>query len=201
MIGGHPGGRELTERLLSLGGLLPFPGAKALDLGAGEGISAEYLRRLGFWTAAIDREPENGSTAQGDMRELPFSRETFDLCLAECSLSCCGDGEAALGEAWRVLKSGGILLVSDVFFGKTGAPSLSMGAPLTRERWEAVFRRTGFLLKQWEDATELWKEFFLESLWNGNARADCLELYRKGGSAGCGYFLAVLEKGGTHGLI
>ena len=72
MIGGHPGGRELTERLLSLGGLLPFPGAKALDLGAGEGISAEYLRRLGFWTAAIDREPENGSTAQGDMRELPF---------------------------------------------------------------------------------------------------------------------------------
>ena len=142
MIGGHPGGRELTERLLSLGGLLPFPGAKALDLGAGEGISAEYLRRLGFWTAAIDREPENGSTAQGDMRELPFSRETFDLCLAECSLSCCGDGEAALGEAWRVLKSGGILLVSDVFFGKTGAPSLSMGAPLTRERWEEVFRRT-----------------------------------------------------------
>ena len=28
MIGGHPGGRELTERLLSLGGLLPFPGCR-----------------------------------------------------------------------------------------------------------------------------------------------------------------------------
>ena len=162
MIGGHPGGRELTERLLSLGGLLPFPGAEGIGSGSrGRGSPRSICGVWDFGQRPLTGNRENGSTAQGDMRKLPFSRETFDLCLAECSLSCCGDGEAALGEAWRVLKSGGILLVSDVFFGKTGAPSLSMGAPLTRERWEEVFRRTGFLLKQWEDATELWKEFFL----------------------------------------
>ena len=128
------------------------------------------------------------------MTHLDFADEMFDVCLAECSVSVCGDGMAALGEAWRVLRPGGSLLISDVFFGKKDAPAMSMKEPLTRECWEVAFRNSGFEIQAVQDETELWKEFFLESLWNGNAEETCCEFFRAAGKAKCGYFTAWLRK-------
>lgn len=199
MIGGHPEGLRLTKRLLALAEGLKK--GRALDLGAGDGGTARYLRNMGWTAEAVDLWPAGDGVRKGDMRSLPFADGSFELCLAECSLAVCGDGPGALREACRVLKPSGMLLVSDVFFSRPEAPSLSMGGPLTCRRWEEAFRKAGFLLTKWEDASALWREFFLESLWNGNADEACADFFRRAGKAGCGYFLARLEKGEKDGSI
>lgn len=167
MIGLHPGGKEMTVRLLDLSGICPPAGI--LELGAGGGDTAGYLKSLGFEVKAIDLNPAGPDVEPGDMRKLDFAEESFDCCLAECSISGCGGGGAALREAFRVLKQGGCLLVSDVFFHKKNAPCLSMEKPLTWNCWKDGFEEAGFRLEEARDETGAWREFFLESLWNGNA--------------------------------
>lgn len=137
----------------------------------------------------------------GDMRSLSELDGSFDVCLAECSVSVCGDGPSALREAFRVLRPGGSLLLSDVFFQKENAPALSMPGPLGLSCWERAWSETGVELKKLVDETPLWREFYLESLWNGNADPSCLGFFREAGKAGCGYFLAWLQKGGNYGTI
>ena len=108
MIDAHPGGIPLTERLLALGGMdSREKGRKLLDLGAGKGESTEFLRNKGWDARGIDLVcPENSEVViEMDMRRLEYDASSFDVCLAECSLSGCGDGAAALKEGYRVLKA------------------------------------------------------------------------------------------------
>lgn len=186
---------------------------KVLDLGAGTGESVCYLRTLGYDAVGIDRDVKadhrgaalgretHPPVIRGDMTALPFPDESFDLCLAECSIAVCKDSPGALGEAYRVLRSGGSLLLSDVFFHKDHAPCLSMPEPLTFSCWEQEAAKAGFILMKSRDETALWREFFLESLWNGNADEAFLSFFQEAGKARCGYFLAWLWKGEKNGFI
>lgn len=202
MIGAHPGGPALTGRLLALAGMTGadaahIPAGKALDLGAGAGESVRCLRALGYEAEGIDRDARAGSEDEvtaGDMTALPYADACFDLCVAECSVSVCGDGPAALREAYRVLRPGGSLLLSDVYFQKESAPRLSMPGPLTLSLWRREIGRAGFVLKKHADETKLWRQFFLESLWNDNADDAFCDFFREAGKALCGYFLAWLKK-------
>ena len=207
MIGSHPGGTALTRRLLELAGMERMS-ARVLDLGAGAGETVDCLQKLGYDAFGIDRRVTHASNTavgerliEGDITALPFPDESFDLCLAECSISVCGDSPAALGEAYRVLRPGGSLLLSDVCFLKENAPCLSMPGPVTQALWERECVRAGFTVRAWKDETPLWKEFFLESLWNDNAEEAFCDFFREAGKAGCGYFLAWLLKGGRDGFI
>ena len=100
----------------------------------------------GFDVKAIDLNPAGPDVEPGDMRKLDFPGESFDCCLAECSISGCGKGSAALREAFRVLKQDGCLLVSDVFFHKENAPCLSMGKAADMELLEGGFSGSWILL-------------------------------------------------------
>lgn len=200
MIGAHPGGVELTKRLLALSGVKPP--ANVLDLGAGNGESLRYLQSIGYQGVGIDLVSKMDTRIfAGDMTMLPFADESMDICLAECSVSVCGNGPAALQEAYRVLGRGGNLLLSDVYFQKESAPHLSMPGPMTRTLWEREIRKAGFAVLAFQDETALWRAFFLESLWNDNADVTCCDFFRTAGKAGCGYFLAHLKKGEQDGLI
>ena len=120
----HPGGLPLTERALELAGLAS--GARVLDLGCGEGVTAEHLeRRFGLRVAGIDvsasllregrlRRPEL-DLREGVAERLPFADAVFDAVLAECVLSVVADPGTAVDECARVLRPGGRLVVSDLY--------------------------------------------------------------------------------------
>ncbi|MDR0916631.1 MAG: class I SAM-dependent methyltransferase [Oscillospiraceae bacterium] len=99
----HPGGAALTRRAVRLSGVVPP--ARALDIGCGDGETVALLRDLGYDAHGV----ADGAEA------LPHGDAAFDLALFECVLSCVDDVDAALRESHRVLASGGVLIVSDVY--------------------------------------------------------------------------------------
>ena len=129
--------------------------------------------------------------AQGDMTELPFADGSFDAVISECAFSVCGDTEKAFSEAHRVLKSGGFLLISDVYFKTENAPCLSLQIPAAKEGWEQT--ADGFKLKAFHDRTKVWTEFMIHCIWNGLDLGDC-GYFKSAAKAKGGYFIAAWEK-------
>ena len=148
-MNGHPGGEAHTRRMLALADLQP--GASVLDMGAGGGEAVKLMQSLGHDACGIDREIGGEGVEQGNFLHLPYPDGSFDAVLSQCAFFVSGDVSGALKEAHRVLKSGGKLLLSDVFF---EAP-----APL--------LERAGFALLRSEDMTDAWREYYLGALWRG----------------------------------
>src|SRR3954453_18875115 len=98
-------------------GLLgPGPGL-CLDLGCGTGRAIPLLRDAG-WTVVATDVSENqlelarqrggeSSVVQADARSLPFEDEAFDAVISLFTHTDFDDLDAAIGEATRVLRSGG----------------------------------------------------------------------------------------------
>ena len=149
---GHPGGPEHTRRMLALAGLPE--GARVLDMGAGAGESVQLMRSLGLDVVGIDLEPRGEAVERGDFLHAPYPDGSFDAVLSQCAFFVSGDQAGALREARRLLRPGGTLLLSDVFF----------------EEPTALLRAAGFEILKAEDMTHGWREYYLEALWRGE---DC----------------------------
>ena len=119
--------RELMERLL------PPPPATILDIGGGPGGHACWLAAQGYQVHLIDITPIHvdlarqasarqpltplASTQVGDARALPWESETADgvaLFGPLYHLTDRSDRLRALGEAYRVLRPGGVLLAAGI---------------------------------------------------------------------------------------
>ena len=166
----HPGGEAHTRRLLELASLPA--GASVLDMGAGAGESLPLLRSMGCAAAGIDLEPRGEGVAQGDLLRTGFPDGSFDGVLSQCAFFVSGDPRGALREARRILKPGGKLLLSDVFF----------------EEPAQLLHEAGFAVLRVEDMTAAWREYLLEALWRGDA--PCCEI-PKGQSS---YWLVIGRK-------
>lgn len=99
-----------------------------LDLGCGEGRNTIYLGRIGFHSVGVDLSPKavkvlannlfeeesRGVCLVGDARQLPFAGGSFDGILAHHLFDHLdGKGfQLAIGEAFRVLKPDGVLLMT-----------------------------------------------------------------------------------------
>jgi SAM-dependent methyltransferase len=86
-----------------------------LDVGCGAGDALTVARRRGADVLGVDPNPSSNidRVVRGDATALPIRDGAVDVLLAECVL-CLTDVPVALGEAHRVLDSGGRLALSDV---------------------------------------------------------------------------------------
>lgn len=109
----HPGGTEATARLLDRADV--GSGTRLLDVGCGVGDALTVARERGADAVGVDPAPSPNTdrVVRGDATALPVRNGSVDVFLAECVL-CLTDLPVALGEAHRVLESGGRLALSDV---------------------------------------------------------------------------------------
>lgn len=119
--------RELMTRFL------PPPPAVVFDVGGGTGVHAFWLAKNHYRVRLLDVVPLHIETAReamaagtapelleavvGDARKLPWPDGTADALLLLgplYHLTDRGDRQAALGESWRVLRPGGVLLAAAI---------------------------------------------------------------------------------------
>jgi SAM-dependent methyltransferase len=97
------------------------PGTRYLDAGCGSGMAAEMAAARGAEVSGVDaaeamlsiarsRVPK-GDFREGDLEELPFADETFDVVTGFNSLQYAGNPVAALREVGRVARPGGSVVV------------------------------------------------------------------------------------------
>jgi SAM-dependent methyltransferase len=97
------------------------PGTRYLDAGCGSGMAAEMAAARGAAVSGVDaaeamlliarsRAPM-GDFREGDLEHLPFADETFDVVTGFNSFQYAGNPVAALREAGRVAKRGGLVVV------------------------------------------------------------------------------------------
>jgi ubiquinone/menaquinone biosynthesis C-methylase UbiE len=128
----HPGGLEGTRELAELCHV--SSGKLVLDVASGTGESACYLAEVfGCRVTGIDhssymvetakrKAEERGLAAEfknGDAHDLPFDAGTFDVVISECT-TCALDKQRAIGEMVRVVRRGGYVGISDLYW-KEGA--------------------------------------------------------------------------------
>ena len=169
-MNGHPGGEAHTRRMIELAGLPS--GSRVLDMGSGAGETLALLRENGFAAVGIDLAPRAPEVLRADFLAAPFPDGSFDAVISQCAFFLSGDVPGALREAARVLRPGGKLLLSDVFF-EAPAPLLDAA---------------GFSVLSAENMTEQWREYYLEALWR--EAAPCGSLPR----GKCDYWLLIAER-------
>jgi ubiquinone/menaquinone biosynthesis C-methylase UbiE len=103
------------------------PGSRVLDLGCGTGPVLVELMRRGFECTGMDYSPDmldfarqrireagfdDSRIQQGDCRKTPFADASFDAVVCLGVISYVENYEVVLAEMRRILKPGGLLVVS-----------------------------------------------------------------------------------------
>ena len=195
--GERPGGLELTERAAEYCGF--GPASCLLDVAAGDGGTVRFLReRFGCQIAGLDSDPARRcpDVALGRAEALPFPDGAFDGVFIECALSQMERPEEALGECARVLRSGGNLVLSDLYAGRGGDASTPLGRLDSREELTGRLGQAGLEPVFFEDHTGA-----LTSLWAGAMMSgrgcELAEVLRGPGwpsGVKCGYYLCAARK-------
>lgn len=100
-------------------------GLRVLEAGCGAGRFTELLVQSGALVHAVDLSsavdanrrnigdppPANYVVAQADLRDLPFPAKTFDLVLCLGVLQHTPSPEASIGDLWRMVAPGGLLVI------------------------------------------------------------------------------------------
>ena len=125
----HPGGFSSTVELLEAQSI-PLT-SRILEVGCGTGRTACHLAAKGYTVTAVDIRPDmlvkaryraeldqvNVLFTHGDVEQLPFEDNSFDVVLAE-SVTIFADTNRALREYYRVLAPGGKLYDREMFAAK-----------------------------------------------------------------------------------
>lgn len=103
-------------------------GKKVLDAGAGTGRIATRLQKAGADVTALDISPEmlailrsknsNIETVEGDLEDMPFADDTFDMVFSSLALVHLKKIKPLLDECYRVLKDDGKLILVNVHYRK-----------------------------------------------------------------------------------
>ena len=148
-MNGHLGGTQNTLHIIALSRLAPP--AKILDMGAGAGETVGLLRDMGYDARGIDIRPGNDMVEKGDFLRCPYPDAAFDGIISQCAFFVGGDVSGAFSEAYRLLKGGGVLMLTDVCF----------------EDVEGIAGKKGFAVMHSEDMTARWQEYYIDAVWRG----------------------------------
>lgn len=171
------------------------PGDVILDLGSGAGFDAFLASRevgpkglvigVDMTPEMINKARENAHKTEisnvdfrlGEIEHLPVASESVDVIISNCVINLSPEKELVFAEAYRVLKPGGRLAISDVVAFKEldqrikSDPELiaaCIAGASTRDALYEIIRQSGFvdisiepksssqeLIKDWSDVTNL----------------------------------------------
>lgn len=219
----RPGGLQLTQELLGCCRLAP--GARVLDVGCGPGHSLALLvDEFGLVASGIDpsskmlaqavRRAPQATLSQGRMEALPYAVASFDVVLCECVLSLGEDEQASLAELDRVLRPGGLLILTDIYSRENArSPELAVITCLSRALPLAnitdALTRAGYALPLVRDRSDLLRQLAGQIIFSCSSLEAFWTLFMDTESAqrtACtlattrlGYYALIAEKGGLHG--
>jgi ubiquinone/menaquinone biosynthesis C-methylase UbiE len=144
--------RYLSEQILPL----LRPGARILDIGAGNGWLSYRIASMGFKPVAVDLlvNERDGLAAvkhyrsrlhsmfpcvQAESTRLPFASEQFDAAIFNASFHYAEDYSSTLLETLRCLKRGGLIIVADSPWYR----KQSSGEQMLAERRAAFLKKYG----------------------------------------------------------
>jgi ubiquinone/menaquinone biosynthesis C-methylase UbiE len=162
----HPGGGRSTEELLAIAALQP--GQRVLDAGCGIGTTAAQIaRRFDCEVVALDINEANLDRARctveqtgvddrvtvrrGDIEQLDFAEESFDVVIVE-AVTMFVNRRRAASEVVRVCRHGGRVVDHEFIWRKPPPPGpreLFMGKVCpgiefdSEEDWTALYRAAG----------------------------------------------------------
>jgi arsenite methyltransferase len=175
--GFRPGGLQLTDEMAEE--CVLSPGERVLDLGCGVGSTATHLAaRWGVSAVAMDSSERfldearrSGSAVGwilGAADSIPYPDGHFDAVFCECFLSAVEEPARVLTEVRRVLRPGGRLALSDMYYREPGAArgpgdlpvATCLGGATGIELTLALLARTGFAVRTWHDRSDALKTLF-----------------------------------------
>ncbi|NLE35426.1 MAG: class I SAM-dependent methyltransferase [Bacteroidales bacterium] len=195
----RPGGLTITGRAVRYCGFPP--NSRIIDVGCGSGVTIEFLRkkyRLDATGTDINNAGKNSHICSSPAEQLPYETAKADGIFMECSFSLFKDQSAALKECHRTLKSGGRLIVSDMYArGEAAMLTGRLGRIDKQETIENLITRHGFHIVLWEDYTHCLQTWWGQLIIDHGMQAFC-------SNTGCspdaikrikfGYFLTIAFK-------
>ncbi|MCL2202271.1 MAG: class I SAM-dependent methyltransferase [Oscillospiraceae bacterium] len=190
----HPGGLRLTDRAARLAGVTA--GMELLDVGCGLGASLAHLSgKFGVRPHGVDISEKLIKSARKRLPNAKFHVEdacsltcisaSYDAVFCECLLSILPKPLAALSQIHRVLRTDGILAVSDVC-----AKDELSGI-------QNFLSKTGFVIVHFEEHKSALITYAVQARSFCTVAADDIELQRHDKEYGSGstYYLAICKRG------
>lgn len=156
-----------TSCCLSCGGAInhakPQPGETCVDLGSGRGNDvirlAEEVGEKGFVygidisegmiakaNANLEKfEVQNAKILKVELENIPLRNESINLIISNCTINHATDKPAVWGEVFRILKSGGRFIVSDIYATQPIAEEYRNDPAAVAECWAGSVTRAEYL--------------------------------------------------------